>query len=175
MVEVRPAVENEGWAIGGLRHRAWQAAYRGRLPDAVLDELPVDEEKWQEIARGERGEERLWVAFAGGKIVGYCHTGPSRDVDAPPGGDEVYALYVEPDLLGFGVGNALFDRAVADLRERGSEQVTLWVLEGSARARRFYEVAGWAPDGSRRDDCEGIAGAPAVRYRVELVPPATGG
>ena len=170
MVEVRPAVENEGWAIGALRSRAWQAAYRGTLPDAVLHEMPLDEEGWQALARGERGEERLWVAFAGGKIVGYCHTGPSRDSDAPEGRDEVYALYVEPDLIGFGVGNSLFTRALADLRDRGSEVVTLWVLESAARPRRFYEVAGWAPDGARRDECEGIAGVPTVRYRLEFGP-----
>ncbi|HEX6492658.1 MAG TPA: GNAT family N-acetyltransferase, partial [Candidatus Dormibacteraeota bacterium] len=111
---------------------------------------------------------RLWVAFAGGKVVGYCHTGPSRDADAPDGGDEVYALYVEPDLIGFGVGNTLFERAIADLRERGSEMVTLWVLESATRSRRFYEVAGFAPDGARSDECEGVAGAATVRYRRDL-------
>jgi len=172
VVEVRPAVENEGWAIGELRSRAWRAAYRGIVPDGVLDALPLDEERWQAIARGEAGEERLWVAFAGGKIVGYCHTGPSRDADAPAGTDEVYALYVEPDLIGFGVGNSLFDRAVADLSERGSRSVTLWVLESAARARRFYEIAGFAADGARRDECEGIAGAATVRYRREPTPAA---
>jgi GNAT superfamily N-acetyltransferase len=170
VVEVRPAVENEGWAIGALRARAWHAAYRGAIPDAVLDELPHDEARWQAIARGEAGEERLWIAFAGGKVVGYCHTGPSRDADAPEGGDEVYGLYVEPDLIGFGVGNPLFERAVADLRERGSETVTLWVLESAARARRFYEMAGFTADGGRRDECEGIAGATTVRYRRDLGP-----
>ena len=168
MVEVRPAVENEGFAIGALRSRAWQAAYRGVIPDWVLDELPLDEQRWQEIARGEAGEERLWVAFAGGKIVGYCHTGPSRDADAPQGGDEVYAIYVEPDLVGFGVGNSLFERALLDLRERGSESVTLWVMEGAARARRFYETAGWAADGARREECEGFSGIPTIRYRLEV-------
>ena len=172
MVEVRPAVENEGYAIGALRSRAWQAAYRGVLPDAMLDALPLDEERWQAIARGEAGEERLWVAFAGGKIVGYCHTGPSRDADAPEGCDEVYALYVEPDLIGFGVGNSLFERALVDLLGRGSTTVTLWVLESAARARRFYEVAGFAAEGARRDECEGDTGAATVRYRRDLAPAA---
>jgi len=172
VVEVRPAVENEGYAIGALRSRAWQAAYRGVLPDAMLDALPLDEERWQAIARGEAGEERLWVAFAGGKIVGYCHTGPSRDADAPEGCDEVYALYVEPDLIGFGVGNSLFERALVDLLGRGSTTVTLWVLESAARARRFYEVAGFAAEGARRDECEGVTGAATVRYRRDLAPAA---
>jgi GNAT superfamily N-acetyltransferase len=173
VVEVRPAVENEGWAIGALRSRAWQAAYRGALPDEMLDALPLDEERWQAIARGEAGEERLWVAFGGGKVVGYCHTGPSRDADAPAERDEVYGLYVEPDLIGFGVGNTLFERAIADLHQRGAQTVTLWVLESAARSRRFYEVAGFAPDGARRDECEGVAGAATVRYRRDL--PAAGG
>ncbi len=170
MVEVRPAVENEGFAIGALRSRAWPAAYRGILPDAMLDEMPLGEEEWQAVARGERGDERLWVAFAGGKIVGYCHTGPSRDADAPQGRDEVYSLYVEPDLIGFGVGYPLFEKALSDLRERGSEVVTLWVLESASRARRFYEIAGMSTDGSRRDECHGVAGVPAVRYRYEFPP-----
>ncbi|HEX3607013.1 MAG TPA: GNAT family N-acetyltransferase [Candidatus Dormibacteraeota bacterium] len=168
MVEVRPAVENEGWAIGALRSRAWQAAYRGRMPDEMLDEMPLDEEVWQSLARREHGEQRLWVAFAGGKIVGYCHTGPSRDAGAPAELDEVYGLYVEPDLIGFGVGNALFERAIADLRERGSKEVTLWVMEDAPRARRFYETAGWTADGARRDTCEGVDGIPVVRYRLAI-------
>jgi hypothetical protein len=42
------------------------------------------------------------------------------------------------------------------------------VLETNVRARRFYEAAGWANDGtvtSERVDCEM---RPTVRYRVEL-------
>jgi GNAT superfamily N-acetyltransferase len=168
MVEVRPAVENEGWAIGALRQRAWRAAYRGLLSDAVLEGVGLDEELWQQIARGERPDERLWVAFGGGKVVGFCSTGPCRDEDVPGPAAEVYTLYVEPDLVGFGVGRPLFERAVQDLRERGVRTAVLWVLEGAERARRFYEVAGWTTDGARRDDCHGVEGAAIVRYRLAL-------
>jgi len=167
VVEVRPALENEGWAIGSLRVRAWRAAYRGLVPDAVLDDLALSEELWQELARGERADHRLWVAFAGGKVVGFCHTGPSADDGAAAGTGEVYALYVEPDLVGFGVGRQLFERSVDDLRERGFAPLTLWVLEGAERARRFYETAGWSPDGGHQERCAGVDGAPALRYRLE--------
>jgi ribosomal protein S18 acetylase RimI-like enzyme len=58
--------------------------------------------------------------------------------------------------------------AVGDLRSRGFRTATLWVLESNDRARRFYELAGWKPDGttaSERIDC---ALLPTVRYRTDL-------
>ena len=41
----------------------------------------------------------------------------------------------------------------------------LWVLPANARARRFYEIAGWAADGSERTmEVLGVV-VPEVRYR----------
>jgi hypothetical protein len=37
-----------------------------------------------------------------------------------------------------------------ELRALGHEQAVLWVLEDNPRARRFYEIAGWSPDGNKR-------------------------
>jgi hypothetical protein len=38
---------------------------------------------------------------------------------------------------------------------------TLWVLEGNAQARRFYERRGWSPDGAARE----AFGVLELRYR----------
>jgi hypothetical protein len=43
---------------------------------------------------------------------------------------------------------------------------TLWVIERNLVGRSFYERAGWAPDGSRRDAVWG----PEVRYAKALAP-----
>jgi RimJ/RimL family protein N-acetyltransferase len=58
--------------------------------------------------------------------------------------------------------------AVDGLRQARFTTATLWVLEGNGRARRFYERAGWAPDGTHKDDV--LAGTPIreVRYRRSL-------
>jgi hypothetical protein len=41
----------------------------------------------------------------------------------------------------------------------------LWVLEGDARARRFYEIAGWVADGTERtSEVFGVT-VREVRYR----------
>jgi len=42
------------------------------------------------------------------------------------------------------------------------------VLEGNTRARRFYELAGWIPDGAEKDDDMAGTTIREVRYRREL-------
>lgn len=60
------------------------------------------------------------------------------------------ALYVLPAAWGTGQADELHGAAVAQLRRSGVEHARLWVLEGNARARRFYERHGWTADGTSR-------------------------
>jgi GNAT superfamily N-acetyltransferase len=111
---------------------------------------------------------RTWVVEDEDVVVGFAVTGPSQDADADPKTGELYAIYLEPDRVGTGLGRTLFEHAVGDLRDRGFHTATLWVLETNEQARRFYDVAGWKPDGTlttERVDCEM---RPTVRYRAEL-------
>ena len=169
-MRIREAEPKDAKAIAEVHVRSWRAAYRGQLTDEYLDGLSVDErlEQHRRSLEEPRAEWRTWVADDDGRVAGFAVTGPSEDADAEPSTAEVYAIYLEPDRVGTGLGRGLFEHAVADLRERGFTVVTLWVLETNERARRFYEVAGWSTDGaetSERVDCEM---RPTVRYRVEL-------
>jgi hypothetical protein len=59
------------------------------------------------------------------------------------------------------------ERAESRLAEEYAE-ATLWVLEANARARAFYERAGWRHDGTRGFfERPGFA-APELRYRKLL-------
>lgn len=44
----------------------------------------------------------------------------------------------------------------------------LWVLDANARARRFYEAAGWRADGRTQYNDYGQARLQALRYAVAL-------
>ena len=79
-------------------------------------------------------------------MLGFASLGPSRDEH---GVGELYAIYVDPDEWSRGAGRALIERAEERLAEEYAE-ATLWVLEDNPRARRFYEAAGWQPDGARQ-------------------------
>ena len=169
-VRIREAEPNDAGAIADIHVRAWQTAYRGQLTDDYLDGLRAEDrlEQHRRTLEEPRPDFRTLVAEDAGRIVGFAVTGTSEDADADERTGEVYAIYLEPDRVGTGVGRGLFERATEDLRSRGFRSVTLWVLETNERARRFYEAAGWRLDGavtSERVDCEM---RPTVRYRVDL-------
>jgi ribosomal protein S18 acetylase RimI-like enzyme len=78
------------------------------------------------------------------------------------------ALHVDPGRWGRGLGRALITEARARLASRGFQEACLWVLADNERARRFYEIDGWSPDGARRMDGFGGVSVEEVRYGRRL-------
>lgn len=170
-VRIRRGQPSDAPAIAGVNIRGWQWAYRGQIPDGYLDALTANLERgtqgWERQLAGQRGE-RVWVAEANGTIVGFVATTPSRDDDATKGIGEVRAIYLEADWAGKGVGRLLFRQAVEHLRLLGYEKVTLWVLATNERAQRFYEAAGFHPDGAVKVDHGANVDLHELRYRIDL-------
>jgi GNAT superfamily N-acetyltransferase len=155
--------------IAELHVRAWRAAYRGLLPDALLDTQSVDrrEEQWRGWNSG-HPLRRIWLVEGDGALCGFAATGPSRDAGAPASTGEVYAIYLDPGVIGTGVGRALFAHAGDALRTQRFTRAMLWVLDTNARARRFYEAAGWRPDGGhKKEHLRGVE-VTEVRYACVL-------
>jgi ribosomal protein S18 acetylase RimI-like enzyme len=167
-VDVRDATVADAAAIAHVQERGWQAAYRHVFPPDELDRGGfIDAARWRRrLASPPPG----WVTIVAGEpVVGFSSIGPSRD---ERGVGELYAIYVDPAAWSTGAGRALIVAAEERLAGEYAE-ATLWVLEDNPRARRFYELAGWAPDGARKQDEKGWFGvrAPEVRYRKRLARP----
>jgi GNAT superfamily N-acetyltransferase len=173
-VVIRRASPADVHAVADLHVRAWQWAYRGQLPDSLLDGLASEprERWWGRVVSGDlrASGHRLWVAERGPRLIGFVALGPTMDPGAPITVGEVYAMYVEPDVVGTGVGRELLAHAVGELRLVDFVGATLWVLETNARARRFYEMAGWVPDGATKEERAQGALLREVRYRIDLSP-----
>jgi GNAT superfamily N-acetyltransferase len=170
VVAVRPMREGDIEAVSAVRVNGWKAAYQGLVPADYLDQLTVAEDarkRREYLARCDGSVENL-VAESGGEVVGWAALGPSRDEDHEAGDGELLTIYVRPDLIGTGIGKALMERVLVRCRERGFHRLALWVIEGNAGARAFYEAWGFAPDG-RTAHWE-VCGekVPEVRYRREL-------
>jgi GNAT superfamily N-acetyltransferase len=59
-------------------------------------------------------------------------------------------MWVDPEVRGSGLGDALVERVLAWARARDADIVELWVTETNAHARALYERWGFVPDGRRQ-------------------------
>jgi ribosomal protein S18 acetylase RimI-like enzyme len=162
---IRPARPEDADALAGVQTRSWRAAYSGYVPvDRIEKHAGERPERWRRILAGAHGT--FVIVGAEGALVGFVSVGESRDEDARAGDGELWAIYVEPDLIGTGIGTELLNYGEAEMA-RSYTGATLWVFEENAQARRFYERHGWAPD-DRPGDPGRWDWAPSVRYRKPL-------
>lgn len=141
---IRQATVADAGAVALVHLETWRVAYAHAFPREALADMSVERvEARTELHR----RSPPLVAEQDGEIVGFVSVGSGID----PGTDgELYAIYVLPEHWGKGHGRDLIAAGEQRLRELGHRQAVLWVLEDNPRARRFYELAGWRFDGSRR-------------------------
>jgi ribosomal protein S18 acetylase RimI-like enzyme len=169
---IRAARVADAAQIAVVHVRSWQGAYRGLLPQAYLDGLDPAQRvgRWERsLAEADVGRTGILVADVDGALLGFVGYSPSRDGDADSDRvGEIGAIYLLPSAWGKGVGRRLMDAALVRLAEAKFNQVTLWVLDSNARARRFYEAGGWVADGAQKfDESRGFP-ITQVRYRRSL-------
>lgn len=165
---IRPATSADALMVAQVHVRAWQVAYRSLLPDEFLDQLRAEDRAARyDFSHMDADKPFTQVAESEGTIAGFATTGPARDADCT-GLGELLALYVAPERWGGGMGRELSQAARNRLLERGFVEAVLWMLDGNARADRFYRKDGWLPDGARKTDTIWGITVLEVRYRRDL-------
>lgn len=183
MGRVRRAEPSDASGIGRVHVAAWRAAYRGKMPDSYLAGLDPAQsaEGWGRLlAEGPGGGRVMFGADPAtvlvtedddGRIVGICSFGSERGTateGAPARVGELMMINFEPASWGSGLARQTMAAALEELTAQGFEEAVLWVLDSNARARRFYEREGWAPDGGEKQDERLGFELHEVRYRRRL-------
>jgi ribosomal protein S18 acetylase RimI-like enzyme len=186
MVVIRSGSAADAASIAAVERAGWFAAYEGIISLEIIDRVTAPDEgaRVRQTFRT-RPWQRMMVAVAAAGdtrepgdpgVVGYASFGAETDVLTGPwppalsdaGRDglvaELYALYVRPASWSTGTGRALMDRVLARTCAARYQSVVLWVLRDNTRARRFYERAGFTPDGATHV-LERLGGVTEVRYR----------
>lgn len=151
--------------VAAVHVTSWQSAYRGFFPPEYLANLSVEarEATWRQVLAD--GHSELFVAVEGDAVIGFVSFGPCRDEAAPSDRGEVWAIYVAPNAWSTGVGQALWRAASERLRTLGFRSVSLWVIEGNERARRFYSAAGFDVEAGSQKEFE-LGGAKLREVRM---------
>ncbi|MDD7964266.1 GNAT family N-acetyltransferase [Actinomycetospora lemnae] len=158
LASVRLAVADDAAAVAHVQRTVWTSAYADLLPPGAVegfDEAAVAAGWAAPIAAG-----AVWVATEGDALVGFCAAGAASPDDladaagsVPDDAGSVAAvatLLVEPRWGRRGHGGRLLVEAAAVLRGAGATRGIAWVPERDTASRRFYERAGWEPDGTVR-------------------------
>ena len=138
---VRTAKLEDAEGIGDVQFRTWHTAYRGIMPDTLLDEIRVEDyiQRKKDQLINPTG---VWfVAESAGEIVGFSCGGDTREDEISDFDGELYAMYVQQESQGLGVGRALFKAVAEVLAAEGRNSIAVWTLEDNP-SKRFYEKLG---------------------------------
>jgi GNAT superfamily N-acetyltransferase len=151
-VRIAPARVEDAEALADLHLDVWEEAYADLMPASVFTERRARRadrvESWRGIIAA--GSSDNLLAWSGDSLVGFSSTGSGRDPDDDLPPLELMGLYVRSTAYDRGVGFALLQAAVGDA------DAYLWVLDGNARAIRFYERQGFRFDGTTKPEDVGL-------------------
>jgi ribosomal protein S18 acetylase RimI-like enzyme len=168
---IRPARLEDARQLAEVHVGSWQTAYRGIVPDSILNDLSVEAwtERWQQRLSIENEAHTLVLAFEE-SVIGWTTVGPARDPDCSvEDTQEVYGIYLRAEYWEHGHGTQLYAASEDQMRKSGAADAVLWVLRDNSRARRFYERQGYLIDRIQPERQQKLLQLAELRYRKQLV------
>jgi GNAT superfamily N-acetyltransferase len=150
-MDVRLAGPDDSAAVADIWFHGWRDGHLGNV-SAELVAIRT-EESFRRRAAERTGD--TTVATVDGEVAGFVMV-----VD-----DEVEQVYVSSRHRGTGVAGTLLAEAERLVALDGHERAWLAVVDGNARARRFYERNGWTDEGPFDYPAQSAAGPIPVACR----------
>lgn len=144
-MKVRAATTADADAIARLHADGILLTVHGDVLDPEARARLQDERAalWAALLAEPPAGQRAFV-LDDGHVAGFASAGPDPDNEAH---GKVFAVFVDRNLWGAGLGSRLLDAAERHLR-RHHAVAGLWVVEGNLRARGLYERRGWRTAGA---------------------------
>jgi ribosomal protein S18 acetylase RimI-like enzyme len=156
-VKLRRAEPADAADIAGIWRLGWRDGHLGLVPQALVEART--DESFRSRAAERIGE--MTVAVVDAAVAGFIVVA----------GGEVEQVYVSAQHRGTGVAGVLMHEAERQVRANGHTRGWLAVASGNARARSFYERAGWHDEGPFEYAAateNGPIGVPCHRYGKDV-------
>ncbi|WP_099159013.1 GNAT family N-acetyltransferase [Virgibacillus ndiopensis] len=145
---IRNMVEQDIHHVQHVAKTSWNHTYEGIIPHEVQSNF------LQAAYNDERMKLRLehshlFVAEAGDEIVGFANFSPVNE----EGETELGAIYLYPAYQGNGIGTALLQKGINDLKD--VKEVFINVERDNMIGKNFYEAKGFEIVSEFNDDFDG--------------------
>lgn len=142
MFQIRRAKPQDAMSMALVNVYTWRTTYSGLMPDEliqrrILNIVPAAKRMRQQLEK----EDHHFVALVEDGVVGFCMISPSRNEKYPKAG-EISALYVLQGVQGLGIGKALFEAAVQELKRQGYTTMTINCLRGNPTLGFYQHMGG---------------------------------
>ena len=172
-VIIRNAVQTDAPALAAVHVQSWLETYPGIMPQQKLDSLNLDASgrNWSNaIATCDA----VMVAELDGTIIGFvsggknrpqegCETGLANLCDA-----ELAAMYMCARHHGLGIGRAMFEAFVQELRKLGYSKMAIWVAALNRSTGFYKRMGGKLIDRKTLMVCEQEVPLEAYEYDLSL-------
>lgn len=163
MITVRKAGLADAKDLTNILIESWQAAFVGIMSDEMIKNCTVPEncEKMMEdILCSERGT--FYLGLLDEKPCGELFWCANEGENSA----EILALHSIKESWGTGLGKALVEQAITDIKESGMKSLYLWAFKENKRACKFYEKCGFTHSGEER--VSDFDGAIEVKYTYQM-------
>ena len=151
MYKIRYANTDDAIILGHIHSKSWKVAYKGIVPDEVLNNITAEKRQGYFKKALTEGWEENAIIFDNNTPLGFICIGKCRDHDKESSCGEVWAIYLLPEFWHRGIGSVLIQWGIEELKKKNYNKVTLWVLEENENARRFCEKMGFHYDGTIKE------------------------
>lgn len=140
-INVREAVQSDMENLAIIQTQSWRAAFKNILCPATIDKYTNVEECSQML-------NKVYEANKGTFYIGYIGDKPCGEVfwrkdEESLDTAEIVAVHSISESWGSGLGRAMMERALQDIRKSKLSKVFLWVFKENHRACRYYEKCGF--------------------------------
>jgi GNAT superfamily N-acetyltransferase len=158
-VRLRPATERDFPELTRIR-AAGLGSYAAFAPPGWK---APDENAHAERVRARMLDPDHWVTVAeceDGRALGYVAAGPAmtgwNEGERIPGTAYLWMLFVDMERHRSGIGRALQESALEEMRRRGYRRALVRIAAGASQARGFYAATGWQVIDTHRDEALGM-------------------
>ncbi|MEM9547980.1 MAG: GNAT family N-acetyltransferase [Bacteroidota bacterium] len=139
MINIRKGTEEDMIAVSQLLIQTWQNSYKGFIPESFLSQLNLESQIKRHVKYFQNGVTYL-IAESDCNLIGFASYGMNRidKVDSPK---ELYTIYVNYESQGNGIGKALLNKIIQDVKTDTKSISVLVYKENPYRS--FYTKNGF--------------------------------